>query len=192
MDVPGRPAKQGLYDPSHEHDSCGVGFIVHLKGHRSHQIVDDALTALENLNHRGACGCEPNTGDGAGLLVQMPHEFFRRVCAGLNIRLPEAGHYGAGMLFGPPDARARAQGRALLQALVEEEGQHLLGWRDVPTNNAPVGESARAVEPAMEQVFIGRGHGLADDDAFERKLYVIRRRFEKAIGRWGIPDHEYF
>jgi glutamate synthase (NADPH/NADH) large chain len=184
--------KQGLYDPQHEHDSCGVGFIVHLKGQRSHNLVLDGLTALENLAHRGACGCEPNTGDGAGVLVQLPHEFFRRECASLGIRLPEPGHYGAGLFFASPDPRARAQAMALFTAIVEEEGQHLLGWRDVPTNNASLGASALAVEPSMHQVFIGRGAEQADDDAFERKLYVIRKRFEKAIGRWGIKDDEYF
>ena len=191
MQHPGTPPRQGLYDPSHEHDACGVGFIVHLKGQRSHQLVSDALTALENLNHRGACGCEVNTGDGAGLLLQVPHEFFRRECAALGIRLPEARHYGIGLFFSPRDERARAQAMAPFTAIVEEEGQHLLGWRPVPTDNREVGESARAVEPAMQQVFIGRGSNVLDDDAFERKLYVIRKRFERAIHRWGIKDPEY-
>jgi len=189
---PGQPGPQGLYDPRHEHDSCGVGFIVHLKGQRSHQIVSDGLTALENLDHRGACGCEVNTGDGAGILIQVPHEFFRRECAALGIRLPEAGHYGVGLFFAAPNPRARQQAQALLTAIVEEEGQHLLGWRDVPTNNSDVGATARAVEPSMLHVFIGRDSQVADDDAFERKLYVIRKRFEKAIARYGIEDHEYF
>ena len=186
------PKAQGLYSPAYEHDSCGVGFIVHLKGNRSHQIVDDGLTALEHLNHRGASGSEPNTGDGAGILIQVPHEFFRRECAALNIRLPEAGQYGVGMLFGSQDERANRQAMALFTAIVEEEGQHLLGWRHVPTNNSSVGASALAVEPSMHHVFIARGAGLADDDAFERKLYVIRKRFEKAILRWGVKDEEYF
>ncbi len=186
------PSAQGLYNPEHEHDSCGVGFIVHLKGQRSHQIVHDGLTALENLNHRGACGCEVNTGDGAGILIQLPHEFFRRECAKINIRLPEAGQYGAGLFFGAKDARDRAQAMALFAAIVEEEGQHLLGWREVPTDNSMIGDSALAVEPSMHHVFIGRGAGLADDDAFERKLYVIRKRFEKAIKRWGIKNEEFF
>ncbi|MEP6870468.1 MAG: glutamate synthase large subunit [Anaerolineaceae bacterium] len=186
------PAAQGLYNPEHEHDSCGVGFIVHLKGQRSHQIVYDGLTALENLNHRGACGCEVNTGDGAGILIQLPHEFFRRECAKINIRLPEAGQYGVGLFFAPKDPRDRSQGMALFAAIVEEEGQHLLGWREVPTDNSMIGASALAVEPSMHHVFIGRGVGLADDDAFERRLYVIRKRFEKAIKRWGIKNDEFF
>ena len=164
---------------------------MHLKGQRSHQLVSDALTALENLNHRGACGCEVNTGDGAGILVQVPHEFFRRECAALGIRLPEARHYGVGLFFTARDERARAQAMALFTAIVEEEGQHLLGWRPVPTDNREVGASARAVEPRMEQVFIARGSDVLDDDAFERKLYVIRKRFERAIHRWGIKDPEY-
>ncbi|HXU23235.1 MAG TPA: glutamate synthase large subunit [Tepidiformaceae bacterium] len=192
MGLPGIPLAQGLYDPAFEHDSCGVGFIVHLKGHRSHQIVDDGLTALEHLNHRGASGSEPNTGDGAGVLIQLPHEFFRRECAPLGIHIPEAGHYGAGLFFGSPDARARAQAMALFTAIVEEEGQHLLGWRDVPTNNSEVGSSALAVEPFMQHVFIARGETVFDEDSFERKLYVIRKRFEKAIGRYGLRDGEYF
>ena len=188
----GMPKAQGLYSPAYEHDSCGVGFIVHIKGNRSHQIVDDGLTALEHLNHRGASGSEPNTGDGAGILIQVPHEFFRRECATLNIRLPEAGQYGVGMLFGSQDERANRQAMALFTAIVEEEGQHLLGWRHVPTNNSSVGASALAVEPSMHHVFIARGAGVADDDAFERKLYVIRKRFEKAILRWDVKDSEFF
>ncbi len=193
MREPGLPRAQGLYDPRNEHDSCGVGFIVNLKGQRSHQIVLDGLTALENLHHRGASGAEVNTGDGAGLLIQLPHEFFRRECAQLGIRLPEAGHYGVGFFFGSPDARATHQAQALFAAIVEEEGQHLLGWRDVLRNNSMLGKSAAEVEPRMAQVFIGRDHELTgDDDAFERKLYVIRKRFEKAVARWGLRDAEYF
>ncbi len=193
MRDPGMPPAQGLYDPRNEHDSCGVGFIVNLKGHRAHQIVLDGLTALENLNHRGASGAEVNTGDGAGILLQLPHEFFRRVCAQIGIRLPEAGHYGAGLFFGSQDPRATAQAQALFTAIVEEEGQHLLGWREVPRDNSMLGKSAAEVEPSMHHVFIARDHELeGDDDAFERKLYIIRRRFEKALSRWGLRDAEYF
>jgi glutamate synthase (ferredoxin) len=186
------PPAQGLYDPRYEHDSCGVGFIVHLKGHRSHQIVADALTALENLRHRGATGAEVNTGDGAGILIQLPHQFFLRECAAAGIRLPEPGHYGAGLFFASPDNRATAQAMALFRAIVEEEGQHLLGWRRVPTVNASVGKTSLDNEPAIFQAFVGRGAEIAGDDAFERKLYVIRKRFEKSIQRWGIKDDEYF
>ncbi|MEZ4552367.1 MAG: glutamate synthase large subunit [Dehalococcoidia bacterium] len=194
MGAPGMPLAQGLYDPDHEHDSCGVGFVVHLKGKRSHQIVRDGLTALENLNHRGACGCEVNTGDGAGLLIQVPDEFFRHECAQLGIRLPDAGHYGVGLLFASRDEHARREAMSLFAAIVEEEGQHLLGWRDVPTDakGADVGPSALAVEPHMLHAFVGRGADIEDDDAFERRLYVIRKRFEKAVDRADIRDVEYF
>ncbi len=192
MQQPRRPAQQGLYRPGLEHDACGVGFIVHLKGQRSHKLVDDALSALEHLHHRGASGSEPNTGDGAGILIQMPHEFLRRECAQLGIRLPEAGHYGAGLFFASRDPRATEQAKALFAAIVEEEGQHLLGWRRVPTNNAGLGATALAAEPEMWQVFISRGAGIETEDAFERRLYVIRKRFEKAIQRWGIRDAEWF
>jgi len=192
MGHPHLPPAQGLYRPEQEHDSCGVGFIVHLKGQRTHQLVLDGLSALEHLNHRGASGSEPNTGDGAGILIQMPHEFFRRECAQLGIRLPEAGHYGAGLFFASRDPRARAQAKALFAAIVEEEGQHLLGWREVPTNNASLGQTALEAEPAIFQVFIGRGSRIQDEDDFERRLYVIRKRFEKAIDRWGVRDAEWF
>ncbi len=188
----GLPPAQGLYRPEFEHDSCGVGFIVHLKGQKSHQIIRDGITALENLSHRGATGAEANTGDGAGILIQVPHQFFQRECAALGIRLPEAGHYGAGLFFASPDPKAQAQAQALFTAIVEEEGQHLLGWRQVPTNNASVGATALAGEPTILQVFIARGRGVDSEDGFERKLYVIRKRFEKAIQRWGIKDELFF
>ncbi len=192
MSQRGKPSAQGLYRPEFERDSCGVGFVVHLKGHRSHQVVEDGLTALENLHHRGASGSEPNTGDGAGILLQMPHEFLRRECAQLGIKLPEAGHYGAGLFFSSRDERGRQQAMALFTAIVEEEGQHLLGWREVPTNNAMLGATALEAEPAVYQVFVGRGSRVGTEDDFERKLYVIRKRFEKAIDRWGIRDEEWF
>jgi len=192
MGHPRRPAAQGLYRPEREHDACGVGFVVHLKGHRSHQLVQDGLQALENLHHRGASGSEPNTGDGAGILIQMPDEFFRRESAQLGIRLPEAGHYGVGSFFASRDPRARAQAMALFTAIVEEEGQHLLGWREVPTNNASLGATALEAEPTSWQAFVGRGSRIEDGDAFERKLYVIRKRFERAMDRWGIRDAEWF
>ncbi|KKN10438.1 hypothetical protein LCGC14_1036490, partial [marine sediment metagenome] len=192
MGQPGMPPAQGLYDPRHEHESCGVGFIVHFKGHKSHQLVKDGITALEHLAHRGATGSEVNTGDGAGILIQIPHEFFTPECATLGIRLSDPGHYGVGLFFASRDERARAQAMALFATIVEDEGQQLLGWRKVPTNNAAVGATAKAVEPAMYHVFIGRGETVADDDAFERKLYVIRKRFEKAIHGSGINDVEAF
>ena len=194
MEAPGMPQAQGLYDPQREHDACGVGFIVHLKGKRSHQIVLDGLTALANLEHRGASGSEANTGDGAGILIQVPDAFFRHELAAQSIRLPEAGHYGVGQLFLQSDELPARQIRAMFQTIVQEEGQHFLGWRVVPTDAdaADVGPSARAVEPTMFQAFVGRDADLeGDDDVFERKLWVIRKRFEKAVERSGLKGAEY-
>jgi glutamate synthase domain-containing protein 2/glutamate synthase domain-containing protein 1/glutamate synthase domain-containing protein 3 len=178
----------GLYDPMHEHDSCGVGFVVHIKGRRSHAIVRQALEVLMNLRHRGACGCEANTGDGAGILLQVPDRFFRKV---LSFALPEEGAYGVGLVFLPRDAGHRDAVERLMERLIAEEDQLLLGWRDVPTDDRDVGPSAVAVEPAMRQLFVGRNPGLTGADArvrFERKLYVIRKRFERAVDALPLPD----
>jgi len=175
------PPKQGLYDPQFEHDACGVGFLVNVKGRKSNQIVRQALQILVNLNHRGACGCEANTGDGAGILLQTPHAFLQAVCAEANVPLPSAGEYGAGMLYLPSDAAERAECEKVFASIVAEEGQTVLGWRSIPTNNASLGYTAKASEPLMRQVFIGRNSKLSDDMAFERKLYVIRKRAENAI-----------
>jgi glutamate synthase (ferredoxin) len=175
------PAKQGLYDPQFEHDACGVGFIVHMKGNKSHDIVTQALTMLVNLDHRGACGCETNTGDGAGILMQVPHKFLKKVAAAENITLPEAGQYGVGMIYSSPNPEARAQSRKIFEQIVEEEGLRVLGWRDVPTDNASLGNTAKSSEPFMAQVFIQRSADLADDLAFDRKLYVIRKRSHTSI-----------
>ena len=188
----GFPIKQGLYDPQHEHDACGVGFLVHLKGRKSHKMIRDAIVALNNLNHRGACGCEPNTGDGAGVLIQIPDRFFRKVCAPLGVELPEAGKYGAGILFLARDPDAKVAGKRLFEQIVAEEGQRFLGWRPVPTDNRSLGASALAVEPEMEQAFVGWGDGIRDQDHFERKLYVIRRRFENAVAKSELTQKEYF
>src|SRR5947199_3745300 len=145
----GLPEKQGLYDPQHEHDSCGVGFVVDLKGRKSHRLVQDGLTALINLNHRGACGCENNTGDGAGILIQIPHELLAARCAEAGIELPAPGEYGVGAFFTSPDPDQQAFGMALFERIVAEEGQVFLGWRKLRTDNSLLGEGARAVEPAM-------------------------------------------
>ena len=187
----GLPAKQGLYDPQFEHDACGVGFIVQMKGKASHMIVQQALTILANLEHRGACGAETNTGDGAGILMQVPHRFFQRVAAELNIALPDAGQYGVGMIYSSPDRTQREQGRRAFEQIVAEEGQTVLGWRDVPTNHATLGETAKLSEPFMQQAFIGRSASLADDLAFERKLYVIRKRSHNTIRTAGIDAYWY-
>ncbi len=189
--VPGPPPAQGLYDPSHEHDACGVGFVVNIKGRKSHTLVRQALQVLINLLHRGACGCEPNTGDGAGILVQMPDRFLRRECGRLGIPLPAPGEYGCGLVFLPRDAEQRDTVRALLHSIVDEEGQRLLGWRDVPTDDRLLGATARSVEPHIKQVFIGQGAGLRDHAHFERKLYVIRKLFEKAVAALDIPENKF-
>ena len=172
---PCTPQAQGLYDPAQEHDACGVGFVVHIKGDRSHDIVRKALEVLINLEHRGACGCEANTGDGAGILIQTPDAFFRKV---LPFALPPAGSYGAGLVFLPHNEHDREAIQELIGRIVVEEGATLLGWRDVPTDNTLVGDSARATQPIFQQLFVGlpvTGH------AGERRLYVIRKRIEHAV-----------
>jgi glutamate synthase (NADPH/NADH) large chain len=189
---PGLPPAQGLYDPGHEHDACGVGFVVDIKGRRSHAIVTQALQVLKNLLHRGACGCEVNTGDGAGILIQMPHAFLARECAGLGITLPAPGHYGAGLVFLPRAAGEAAQCRRMMEDIVREEGQTVLGWRDVPTDSSAVGPSARAVEPVFQQVFVGRAPSVPDRAAFERKLYVIRKRAEHAVRKTDLAEKGFF
>jgi len=183
------PQKQGLYDPQFEHDACGVGFIVHQKGQKSHSIVEQALTILLNLDHRGACGCENNTGDGAGILIQVPDAFLKKVAATENIRLPDAGEYSVGNIFCSQDPAIRQQSRQLFEKIVAEEGQKVLGWRDVPTDNSSLGNTAKSSEPFISQVFIQPGPELrrrgsaniTDDLAFDRKLYVIRKRAEREI-----------
>src|SRR5499426_3052885 len=184
----GPPPAQGLYDPRHEHDACGVGFVVDIKGRKSHAIVRQALQVLINLLHRGACGCEPNTGDGAGILLQMPDKFLRRECARLGIGLPARGAYGAGLVFLPRDLVQRDLVQNLLQAIVEEEGQRALGWRDVPTDDGLLGASAVSAEPHIKQIFVGQGPDVRDHAHFERKLYVIRKRFEHAIAAMEFPE----
>ena len=161
---------QGLYDPRHEHDACGVGFVVDIKGRRSNQILCDALTVLVNLRHRGAAGAEANTGDGAGILMQVPHSFLKKACGQVGIELPGAGEYGVGMLYLPPDPTARYKCEKLFEEIVESEDLPFLGWRTVPTADSSLGKTARFSEPIFRQVFIGRDTKLTDDLAFERKL----------------------
>src|SRR5438105_3703092 len=214
MDHDQCPPPQGLYDPAFEHDACGVGFVVNVKGVRSHGIVRQALKVLINLLHRGACGCEVNTGDGAGILIQIPDKFLRKEAARLGITLPPEGEYGVGAVFLPRDTAARATIEALIEKIVHEEGQSLLGWRDLPTDDRLVGASAAAVEPYFKQIFIGcttplvgaekgvREPFSANDRekgsrtrfsvraAFERKLYVIRKRIEHAVDKLPLPPAE--
>ena len=189
--VPGPPPAQGLYDPAHEHDACGVGFVVDIKGRRSHTIVRQALSVLINLLHRGACGCEANTGDGAGILIQIPDTFLRRECGRLGIPLPPAKEYGCGLVFLPRAPEQRDRVRALLHSIVDEESQRLLGWREVPTDDHLLGASALSVEPHITQVLIGRGPGVRSQAHFERKLYVIRKLFEKAVVALDIPENKF-
>ena len=192
MRAAGIPARQGLYDPRHEHDACGVGFVVDLKGRKSHDIVVQGIQVLLNLEHRGACGCEENTGDGAGVLIQMPHRFLEQECDRLGISLPAYEEYGVGMVFLPRAEGSRRQCEALFEQIVREEGQQVLGWRTVPTDDSPIGPTAKAGEPVVRQIFIGRSDDMADAPAFERKLFVIRKRVEKAVKRSDIAERGMF
>ena len=149
--------RQGLYDPQYEKDSCGVGFIAHIKGKQSHQIIEDADLILRRMSHRSACGCEKNTGDGAGMLTTLPHKFLQKVASNdMQVELPERGHYGVGIVFLPTDSQQRKQCKETVNHYIEDQGQKLLGWRMVPTDadRADIGPSARASEPVIEQVFI--------------------------------------
>jgi glutamate synthase (ferredoxin) len=199
---------EGLYDPRHEHDSCGVGFVVDIKGRRSNAIIRQALQVLINLQHRGACGCEANTGDGAGILLQMPDKFLRKATAASGIELPAAGEYGAGLVFLPREAGARRRVQAICEEIIADEGQRVLGWRDVPTDDRRLGPSAVAVAPVFKQLIVGKGTGLdlwktpqsrafefstdRDPSPFERKLFVIRKRIEHAVDRLPPADRDGF
>src|SRR3954451_22984513 len=168
---PGVPAAQGLYDPALDKDSCGVGFIADIKGRKSHKIVEDALTILLNLEHRGAVGADPRAGDGAGILVQIPHKFFAKKTAELGFTLPAPGQYAVGTLFMPHDKTRQKEITDIYADVIAAEGMRLLGWRDVPTDNSTPGEAWTPPEPVHRQVFIGQGeHKLAEND-FERRLY---------------------
>jgi len=173
------PEKQGLYDPAQEHDACGVGFIAHIKGQKSHHIVQQGLQILKNLTHRGATGYDPKLGDGAGILIQLPDAFLRKEAAKLNINLPETGKYACGTVFLPQSETSRAACESAIARIIHEEGQTFLGWRDVPRDNRDIADAARAMEPVMRQTFIGSN--AADQNAFERKLFVIRKRIEHAV-----------
>ncbi len=177
-----RPGARGLYSPEHEHDACGVGFIAHIKGARSHQVLVDSFEMLQRMDHRGACGCEANTGDGAGILTALPHELFAQIARELGHELPEPGSYAAGNVFLPTDPGERKVCKDTLEALVEAQGQRLLGWREVPTDpdGADVGKTARASMPAIEQIVIAAAAGL-DQDAFERQLYLVRKQASQRL-----------
>ena len=177
----GLPKPQGLYDPAYEHDACGVGFIANIKAKKSHAIVEQGLQILKNLNHRGAVGADPLAGDGAGILLQIPDKFFREEMAQKGIKLPLVGQYGVGMVFLPQEPASRLACEYEIERAIKDEGQILLGWRDVPCDNSGLGESVKKIEPVIRQVFIGRGAGVTVTDALERKLYIIRKSSGHAI-----------
>ena len=184
---------RGLYRADREHDACGVGFIANLKGERSHKIISDGLQILENLTHRGAVGADPLMGDGAGMLAQIPHDFFAAVGAELGFTLPEPGAYAVGIFFMPRDPAFRAWCEGVIESVVTEEGQQLIGWRDVPVDNSCLSEGVIATEPVHRQVFIGRGAGVADDADFERRLFILRKVISNRVyARSGVEDSGFY
>jgi glutamate synthase (NADPH/NADH) large chain len=190
-DVTGLPKAQGLYDPSNEHDACGIGFVANVSGEKSHDIILNGLQVLINLAHRGASGCDSETGDGAGVLIQIPHEFFKRECAALGFDLPPARRYGVGMLFFPVEKQSRLVCEGVFERVVREEGLAVLGWRDTPVDGSAVGRVARASQPYIQQIFIGSPESM-DEAAFERRLYVVRRRVENEIAASDVSQKEMF
>ena len=178
---PGVPEAHGLYDPRLDKDSCGVGFIADIKGRKSHKIVEDAIAILCNLEHRGAVGADPRAGDGAGILVQIPHAFFVKKADKLGFALPKPGEYAIGQLFLPRDPDWRQIIRDIYAQVIKREGMTLLGWRDVPTDNSTLGISVKPTEPQHQQVFIGRGKKIKSEDEFERRLYILRKSISHAI-----------
>ncbi len=190
-----RPAATGLYDPMREHDACGVGFVVNLRREKSHKIIENGLQIVENLTHRGAVGADPLVGDGAGMLVQLPHRFFAAEAKRLGFALPSPGQYGVGFIFMPRDETLRGEMIATVEAAVAEEGLPLVGWRDVPVDNTSLSHAPeiRATEPFHRQVFVGRTDDIADEDAFERKLYVLRKVISARIfDAYGGLDNDFY
>ena len=191
-DPVGAPASQGLYDPRNEHDACGVGFVANVKGKKGHAIVEQGLQILRNLTHRGAVGADPLAGDGAGILIQIPDRFLREELAQQKITLPPVGQYGVGMVFLPKEPASRFACEYEIERAIKDEGQVLLGWRDVPVDNACLGESVKRIEPVIRQVFIGRGGGVTVTDALERKLYIIRKSSGHAIQALKLEHSKEF
>ena len=188
-------AKFGLYSPEREHDACGVGVVANILGEKSHKIIEEGLQVLVNLGHRGAAGRDPETGDGAGILIQMPHQLFHRELSKLGINLPAAGEYGVGMIFLPPRPDASAAGHRLVEDSIAEAGLELLGWRDVPVDHSKLGRDANTLCPVIRQVFIGKGQGqMMDSKQMERKLYLVRKTIEHSISGIGLTeeDSDYF
>ena len=186
------PAAQGLYDPANEHDACGVGFVANIKGKKSHEIIEQGLTILKNLTHRGAVGADPKASDGAGILIQMPDKFFREAWARQGVKLPPAGQYGVGMVFLPREPASRFACEYEIERAIKDEGQVLIGWRDVPVDNTDLGESVKKIEPVIRQVFVQRGAGVTVTDALERKLYVIRKASGHAIQALNLKHGSEF
>src|SRR6202451_1244183 len=187
----GLPPAQGLYHPSQEHDACGIGFVANIRGHKSHEIISKGIQVLLNLTHRGACGCDPETGDGAGILLQIPHQFFVRECGKLGFEFPPTGGSGVGMTFLPVEKHPRLQCEGILESIAREEGLTVLGWRDTPCFASAIGRVARGSQPYIQQIFLGSG-AFADEDTFERKLYIVRKRAETEIAASGIEDAGVF
>ncbi len=189
-----KEAERTLYTPELEHDSCGIGFVANLKGEKSHKIIADAVKMLENMEHRGGCGCDPDSGDGAGILIQKPHEFFLKKCREQNIELPDFSDYGVGMVFFPADAAVRAACRELLDEYADRLGLQVLGYRQVPVNPNGLGKSALATAPQIEQVFIGARAGeVLEEGALERKLFVLRNYTSHQIEKKAFgEEHEFY
>jgi glutamate synthase (NADPH/NADH) large chain len=187
----GLPVKQGLYDPQNERDACGIGFVVNIKGEQSHDIILKGIQILVNLTHRGACGCDSETGDGAGILIQIPDKLFRRECAKEGFTLPPAGEYGVGMIFFPVDRQQRLLCEGILERIVADEGLSVLGWRDIPTNGAAIGRVARGTQPYIEQIFVRAAAGMSQEE-LERKLFVVMKRAETEIANSDIRDKSWF
>ena len=185
--MPGLPKAQGLYDPQQEHDACGIGFVANIKGKKSHEIVQQGLQILLNLDHRGAVGADPKAGDGAGILIQVPDAFMRTEAGKLDITLPKAGHYGVGVIFLPRDEALQEQIKEIVEETTALEGLRFLGWREVPVDNSDFSEALKKTEPCIMQFFVGRGAAVLDDDAFERKLYILRKVVSSAVEKMG-PD----
>ena len=188
----GLPVQQGLYDPLNEKDACGIGFIANINGEPSHEIITKGIQILINLTHRGACGCDPETGDGAGILIQIPDNFFRRECSKLGFTLPPAGEYGVGMVFLPVEHTQRLVCEGILERICQEEGLTVLGWRDTPINGEAIGRVARASQPYIEQIFVRCAPGM-DRDTFERKLYMVMKRADaEVLASPEVKDKSFF
>ncbi len=187
----GLPEPQGLYHPQNEHDACGIGFVVNIKNEPSHDIITKGIQILVNLTHRGACGCDPETGDGAGILIQIPHKFFAKECEALGFTLPDPGEYGVGMMFLPVERQQRLMCEGIIERLAREQGLTPLGWRDTPAQGNTIGREARATQPYIEQVFIRKGPDMSAEE-FERRLYIVRKMAEVEVADSDLKEKGFF